>query len=487
MRLKQRIDNYWRSRENSLGFSHRMKGQYLLPLCTQTGFSQEKPIELAEAQDVYAWVSHILLLFIIVLPLIMVSCTSASTQEQSEPPDEDSSASQIIEEVAPDGVAPPPHYDDQSWADIVAEARGQSVNWYMWSNDVINGWVEDYVADQMKARYDITVNMVQVTDAPVFVNKVRAEKEAGQDTDGEVDLMWINGENYRVMREENLLYGPWSEFLPNAIYVNWNDPSIANDFGHPVEGYESPYGKAQIVIAYDKAKVDPPPTTIEELIEWIKANPGKFTYPAMPDFTGSAFIRHICYWAADGYEPFLAEFDQDVFDQHLPACYQTLNDIEPFLWQDGKIYPESGAELRALLADGEVYFAIDYEISGASRRIEDEEYPDTIRTFVFETGTLANTNYVAIPYNSPHKAGAMVVANFLLSPEAQEDKWITWGSAPVLAPVLLSVEWREKFSNLPRGVATLPFGVLDERRLPEPQSAWVEKIEQGWIENVLNK
>ncbi len=39
-----------------------MKGQYLLPICAQTGFlaklALEKPIELAEAQDVYAWVSY---------------------------------------------------------------------------------------------------------------------------------------------------------------------------------------------------------------------------------------------------------------------------------------------------------------------------------------------------------------------------------------------------------------------------------------------
>ncbi len=49
---------YWRSRKNPLGFSHGMKGQYLLPICAQAGFSLEKPIELAEAQDVYAWVSH---------------------------------------------------------------------------------------------------------------------------------------------------------------------------------------------------------------------------------------------------------------------------------------------------------------------------------------------------------------------------------------------------------------------------------------------
>ncbi len=43
-----------------------MKGQYLLPICAQVGFlaklALEKPIELAEAQDVYAWVSHGLVL-----------------------------------------------------------------------------------------------------------------------------------------------------------------------------------------------------------------------------------------------------------------------------------------------------------------------------------------------------------------------------------------------------------------------------------------
>ncbi len=51
--------DYWRSRENPLGFSHGMKGQNLLPTCAQVGFSLEKPIDLAEAQDVYAWVSHL--------------------------------------------------------------------------------------------------------------------------------------------------------------------------------------------------------------------------------------------------------------------------------------------------------------------------------------------------------------------------------------------------------------------------------------------
>ncbi len=58
---------YWRSRENSLCFRYGMKGQHLLPLCAQTGFSLEKPIELAEALGVYTWVSYIFKAYQLVL------------------------------------------------------------------------------------------------------------------------------------------------------------------------------------------------------------------------------------------------------------------------------------------------------------------------------------------------------------------------------------------------------------------------------------
>ena len=57
------------------------------------------------------------------------------------------------------------------------------------------------------------------------------------------------------MRQGDLLYGNWSQFLPGSAYVNWDDPSVANDFGLPVEGYESPYGKAQFVMIYDSARL----------------------------------------------------------------------------------------------------------------------------------------------------------------------------------------------------------------------------------------
>ncbi len=386
-------------------------------------------------------------------------------------------------------VTPTEEVNYADWDSVVAAADGQTVNWFMWGGaDNINAWVNGPIAETLKADYNVTLNMVPINDTAEAVNKVLGEKEAGQDTEGSVDMVWINGENFRTMRQGDLLFGGWSESLPNYAFVDATDPSVLNDFGYPVEGYESPYGKAQFVMIYDTANVDAAPTTISDLVEWIKANPGKFTYPAAPDFIGSAFIRHVCYDATGGYEQFLGDFDQALFDEKFGACWDLLNEIEPFLWREGE-YPESDARMKELLANGEVHFDMDYNPGSAGNLIEDGVYPDTVRTFVFETGTLANTHFVGIPYNSPNKAAAMVLANVLLSPDAQLQKAdpAIWGDLPVLNPALLSEEDAAAFDALPRHPATLSTAELAAARLPELQAPWVEAIEQGWIENVLEQ
>ena len=391
---------------------------------------------------------------------------------------------------APDGAAPPPGYEGRTWADIVAEAGGQSVDFYMWGgSELINTWVTEYVAGAVLERYNIMLNMVPISDATEYVNKVLGEKEAGRSTGGTVDLVWVNGENFRTMRQGDLLYGNWSQFLPGSAYVNWDDPSVANDFGLPVEGYESPYGKAQFVMIYDSARVSEPPNDVAALVEWIKANPGQFSYAAPPDFTGSAFMRQVCYHAAGGYETLLGEFDQAVFDEASAACWQLLNEIEPFLWREGQTYPENRTRMVDLFANGEVSFDMAYNPAEAASLVENGRYPATTRTFVFDSGTIANTHYVAIPFNSDHKAAAMVVADFLLSPEAQLSKAQpgNWGDLPALDPALLPAEWQGQFAAIPRGEATLSAEELAAHSLPELQAPWITAFEQGWEQEVLQR
>ncbi|MCK5250794.1 MAG: ABC transporter substrate-binding protein, partial [Spirochaetaceae bacterium] len=191
---------------------------------------------------------------------------------------------------------------DMSWNEIVEAARGSEVSFYMWGGSTeINGWIDMVVARGLKSEYDITLKRVPM-DASVFVNKLLAEKQADREK-GVIDLLWINGENFRNAREADLLWGPTTDKLPN--FVSFVDPeSAATDFGYPTEGYETPYGKSWFVFEYDTAKISGSPADFDELTAWIKANPGRFTYPQPPDFTGSAFLRLAFYHVNGGYEKF---------------------------------------------------------------------------------------------------------------------------------------------------------------------------------------
>ena len=149
-----------------------------------------------------------------------------------------------------------------------------------------------------------------MTDIAEVISKLVVEKQAGKNEGGEADLLWINGENFRTAKRNGLLYGPFAELLPNQQLVNWDRASVRNDFGEPVEGLESPYGSAQVVLAYDTARMAEPPATIGALLEWIRENPGRFAYPAPPDFTGSVFVRHVFYHAAGNAETWQGDFDE---------------------------------------------------------------------------------------------------------------------------------------------------------------------------------
>ncbi len=209
-----------------------------------------------------------------------------------------------------------------SWDEAVKAARGQTVDWYMWGGSpAVNGYVNGYLAAELKKKYDIHLRQVPVKDIAEVVSKLVVEKQAGKDSDGSVDLMWINGENFRTCKQHNLLYGPFADKLPNQQYVDWSNLTVKNDFGTPVEGLESPWGSAQMVMIYDSIRTPQPPRTIPTLIEWIKTHPGRFTYPAPPDFTGSVFVRHFFYYAAGSVDKWQGDYSEADFNNAADGTY----------------------------------------------------------------------------------------------------------------------------------------------------------------------
>lgn len=375
------------------------------------------------------------------------------------------------------------------WPEVEALAKGGTVNWFMWGgSDTINAYVSDTVGAALKAQYGITLNRVGITDAATVVNAVLAEKAAGVTDKGAVDMIWINGENFRTMQQGALAFCGYTDTLPNIGLVNWADPAVANDFGVPVDGCEVPWNKAQFAFAHDSATLPNPPKSIPDLIAWIKANPGQFTYPAPPDFNGSVFVRHVFYHAAGGAENLLGPFDQAKFDAVAAKTWAILNEIEPFLWREGTTYPTTITQLQQLYANHEVAMVFDYDPSQFGLAVDAGTYPATTRSFGLTDGTIGNTNYVLIPFNSPNKAAAMVLANLLISGEQQLEKAkpSVWGTAPGIDITRTAAEVQAGFAALPAHPSVVGAADLAKASLPELQADWIAAIEKGWLENVGN-
>jgi putative spermidine/putrescine transport system substrate-binding protein len=374
------------------------------------------------------------------------------------------------------------------WQDVLSKANGQTVNMYLWGgSESTNRYIDDWVAPRLKKQTGINLNRVPVNDTKDITNKLLAEKQAGK-KDGSIDVMWINGENFLEVKNNDLLWGSFSPRLPNVKkYVNQDSPAIKNDFGEPTEGLEAPWSQAQFVLTYDQNKVENPPKSAEALKQWVKEHPGKFTYPAPPDFTGSAFIRNLLYETTGGYQQYLKPIDeQEGLDDKLKPLWDYLNAIEPYLWRKGQTYPESASKLDQLYASGAVWMTMSYNPAHAANEVKDGRFPKSTRTFVLKDGTLSNTSYLSIPFNSPHKAAAMAAINFMLSPDAQITKANpkNWGALMAIDPNKLSDEEQKRLNAIDRGKSTLSANVLANHRVPEIPAEYVETIEKGWLEHV---
>ncbi|GAB5491974.1 MAG: ABC transporter substrate-binding protein [Phototrophicaceae bacterium] len=317
----------------------------------------------------------------------------------------------------------PPGFD--SWEDVLAAAEGQTVNWYMWGgSDAINDYVDTVYGEPLLEEYGITLNRVPLADTADAVNQVLSEAEAGvEGDDGSIDLIWINGENFFTLQQAELLYGPWSETIPNSTLVNWDNPAMNLDFGNPVNGFESPWYGTQFHYIYDSARMEEEdlPRSYAELGTWIEENPGRFTYlaPGPGAFQGTRFVKQVLFEISGGQEQWVGDFNQELYDEWAPVLWETLNGWEENLWRNGETYPANVNELNELFANGEIDFTLTQAIAGAGPDIAAGLIPPTSRAFAFDANMIGDFNYVAIPFNAPNKAAAMVLANLILRPDRQ--------------------------------------------------------------------
>ena len=376
---------------------------------------------------------------------------------------------------------------DMSFEEMKQAARGTTVTFYGWGGDeLLNQWLDDVFAPRMKEKYDITMERVPM-DIDQVLSQLSGEIQAGEE-DGSIDMIWINGENFQSAKENGMLYGPFADRLPSfQDYIDVSSEDVTLDFAYPIEGYEAPYGKAQMVLIADTAVTPDLPHDTDELMQFVKDHPGKVTYPALPDFTGSVFVRNVIYDIC-GYEQFLdMEPDKQTVKAAIEPALEYLRQLNPYLWNEGRTFPESSTAVDNMFADGELVLNMTYEAYSPTVKIENGTYTPTTQTFQFDKGTIGNTNFMAIAANSGNKAGAMVAINEMMTPEVQADRYRVLKVLPVVDYEKLSDGQKAAFDAVELGAGSIPQDELLAKRLPEMPAELVPVIEQIWLEEVVGK
>lgn len=384
------------------------------------------------------------------------------------------------------GVFPATDLARMTWNEVTTRARGTTVRYAMWAGDEArNRFYQGPGADVLRRDLEITLSIVPLGDTSDLVSKLVTEKAAGLGR-GSVDLVWINGANFRTAKQAGVLWGPFTQVLPNLQHF---DPAaIQYDFGTSTEGLEAPYEQAQFVFAYDTARIAAPPATFAELRSWIHAHPGRFTYPAIPDFTGSSFARHFLLHSGEAPPSAFAErFDAGLYARASKPVIESLHAMKPYLWRKGETFPATLAELDRLFVNGEIDFSMNYSPTFASDKIARGEFPASVRTFVPADGTIADYSFLAIPFNAPNPAGALAVINTFMSPAHAIMRARAMGGLFPLRSEHLSAAEREAVDALPRGPATLPLATLATRRIQDAHAEYVDRFERDWRTEVLQR
>ncbi|MCY4473682.1 MAG: ABC transporter substrate-binding protein [Kistimonas sp.] len=374
-----------------------------------------------------------------------------------------------------------------NWDKILEQARGQTVYMTAWGgSESVNDFLY-WAGQQLDKNYGIRLHHVKVTNISSVISRMTAESRARRRHGGAIDLLWINGENFRTLYSKGLLYAPFVTDLPNWRFVDAQaNPGLVNDAGMPTEGAEAPWGLARLVFMYDKNHIENPPQSAAQLLRFCRTHPGRFTYPAPPDFVGTAFLEQLLTELIKDpsrlQQP-TSMGDKD-FKQITKPLWAFLDKLHPYLWHAGHSFPLSSSAMKPLLNDGALDIAITFNPAEATASIREGTLPASTATYTHASGTLGNTHFLAIPKNSSSRAAALVTINFLLSPGAQRRKANPelWGDPTVLSLDRLPPHERQAFLKLPHNPAGLDIEKLGPG-LPEPHPSWARALKQSWLQH----
>ena len=353
-----------------------------------------------------------------------------------------------------------------NWRKIEQKAKGQTVFFYAWGGSQdINNYLR-WANKRLQAQYGLTLTHVKVSDISEAITRLVAEKSANKNSNGSIDMVWINGENFKSMKQFNLLTEPFVTDLPNWQYVDKSLP-VESDFAEPTLGLEAPWGVGQLVFMYDKEKLSNPPSSHREMLVYAQNNINKISYPRPPSFHGTSFLKSALIELSENPEPLYLPMDNNTFQQVTAPLWSYLDALHKVAWRQGKQFPDNSAHTIRLLDDGELDLAISFNPNEVFSAQANGLLRDSTAAYALAGGALSNIHFLSIPWNAAAKEGALIAINFLLSPEAQAKKAdiSVWGDPTILQSSSLN--------KTPQKTTLF-------KAIAEPHPSWQSALESEW-------
>ncbi|MBT0607434.1 ABC transporter substrate-binding protein [Aequorivita echinoideorum] len=373
-----------------------------------------------------------------------------------------------------------------SWEEIEQEAHGKTVTMIMWTGDSkINSYMKNYIVPKVKKELDINLEITNGQGSAI-VQLLMTEMQANKEK-SDVDMLWINGETFYQLRQIDGLFGPWTSTVPNSKYIDFENPFIGTDFQQPIAGYEMPWGNVQMALIYDSAKVENPPKTRAELLEFVKSKPGTFTFDN--SFTGLTFLKALLIDIAGNKEELMGDFNEEKYEKYSAQLWDYIRELKPYLWRKGEVFPESVAQMHQLFASGELLFTMSNNDAEVDSKTAEGLFPPTAKAYVPDFGTIQNSHYLGITKLSGVKAAAMVVANTMVSFEAQLEKMkpSVWGDGTVLNMEKLSENERNQFENIPSRKQAPNRNEIQDKALMELAPEYMIRLSEDFRKEIILK
>ncbi len=355
-----------------------------------------------------------------------------------------------------------------------AWAEQGRIDWYTGSDQNVMDFWTNYIKPPFEAANPgATINLVDAGDSS-GLQAIASRALAAMDSNTDPQADFFEGFDARLPVGA-LDKGLWVDFSKAGL----SNYDKINPLAFKIDNVREnlPYRGSQVLLAYDKTKLDPKdaPKTWDALIAWIKANPGQFIYNR-PDKGGSGgnFVRRAIY-AANGNDPTMFtvdNYDQAKGEEMLSKAWAILNDLAPSLMDKGA-YTSGNTQSIQLLSQGAVTMVPAWS-DQALQSINQGVLPET--TGLLQLTDLAfpgNFAHITVPTNAANKDLAIKLADFILSEEVQTKVVTQLGGFPGVSWDYVSPELKAKYADLvPTSIPVFPGG------------DWDKAINEGWYRNV---